>query len=243
MARLSRRTKKVLAIVLAVLGALAIITPREGIACSVVGLLPMTEIAPRLYSTTNLTVDQRSALATLLSESRARIAETYGTPKADPIIISSATGRGLNWFRANDYGKTTFVFGRACVVLGPKGHNTDVAAHELVHPEIFDRVGMIKRTLEIPSWFDEGAAMQVDTRPAYAPRVLASEPRPDIKRFDTASKFFVGAEREVIIKYAAAKQEVAEWLARNGGSKALYPMLAAIRDGIPFSAAYAAAKP
>jgi len=113
---------------------------------------------------------------------------------AKPVLVFFSSSKGfLGPFRQiNSYGNTQFVGGRACVMIGPNGQNVDVVAHEMAHAELFLRVGWLARWLQIPTWFDEGVAMQVDYRSRYD---LPAEKIPnagDVRALTTFSKFFSG---------------------------------------------------
>ena len=55
----------------------------------------------------------------------------------------------------------------AVILLNADGQNVDVMAHEWAHAETAARVGVLHRTYQMPTWLDEGLAMQVDLRPSY----------------------------------------------------------------------------
>lgn len=170
----------------------------------------------------------------LLRDARARISETFGTPQARPIVVFFNNTEGFGR-RLNSVGTTQFVGSRVCVLLGPKGQNVDVVAHELVHAEIHARVTMMKRFLELPTWFDEGIAMQVDNRPRYA---ITPEDIPNaskVRELNSFSSFFSGDEQTVVRNYARARHEAADWLTHTGGRDALYPRLARMQAGESFA--------
>ncbi len=141
---------------------------------------------------------------------------------------------GLGPFRLNAYGSTQFIGSRACVLVGPKGQNVDVVAHELMHAEIHHRVGYLKRFLQLPTWFDEGVAMQVDYRPRYRLSPKDVQNADDVRGLTTFSKFFEGNEQAVVRNYAAAKFVVASWLSKVGPTS-LYLHLRRMRDGESFA--------
>jgi len=53
---------------------------------------------------------------------------------------------------------------RAIMVIGPDGINLDVLSHEMCHTELYHRLGWWRKEMRIPTWFDEGLAMQLDYR-------------------------------------------------------------------------------
>lgn len=118
-------------------------------------------------------------------------------------------------------------------MIGPQGRNVEVVAHELMHAALHERVGAWRRFMEIPTWFDEGLAMQVDTRPKYGlpagEAVLGNE----VRRWASFSSFFAGDEHTLVSPYAQARALVADWVA-GVGAQSVYPLLAKIHDGQSF---------
>lgn len=139
----------------------------------------------------------------------------------------------------NSFGSTDFLPGRTCIVLGPDGRNVDVFAHELVHAEIADRLGFWTRWRQLPVWFDEGAAMQVDYRSAFNPRGSVSDAdRRKIRKRISSASFFAVSPDQLTVHYATAKQVVAEWLSQTG-KRAFDGRLSAMQQGEPFDKVWA----
>ena len=182
-------------------------------------------------------IPERTAFLEVLSQGRARIDETFGRPSARPVIVLLRHSDTLWPFTFNDYASTSFYRQRACIVVGPSGTNVDVVAHELMHAELLERVGWWRRLVDVPTWFDEGVAMQVDFRARYdVPRhePSAGETR-YVRSLMFGYQFFQGDDEELTQHYAAAKTEVALWLA-SVGRQALYSRLARLRTGERFDA-------
>jgi hypothetical protein len=174
----------------------------------------------------------------LVRDARARIEATFGAVESKPILVFFSDPSGYGTFKLNAYGSTQFIGSHACVMIGPKGQNVDVVAHELMHAEIYHRVGYLKRLLQLPTWFDEGVAMQVDHRPRYA-LSAQNEPHPDyVRGLTTFSSFFSGDEQAVVRNYAAAQQVVASWLSRVGRDS-LYTRLQRMKNGESFREIFA----
>ena len=167
------------------------------------------------------------ALKRLTQAARSRIGAVFGDPKATPILIYADDDSRFGWSRANRVGS------RACVVIGPEGRSVDVVAHELMHAELHHRVGWRRRLTQIPTWFDEGIAMQVDWRRRY---LLPREDLPrsrDVMDRKTARAFFVADDQALTRNYAEARQVVTDWL-NNAGAETLYSRLEQLREGHSF---------
>ena len=120
-------------------------------------------------------------------------------------------------------------------MVGPKGQNLDVVAHELMHAELFERVGFWGRFTQIPVWFDEGLAMQVDYRPRYVLSREASAQAKNVRTLESARDFFLQDGDLLTKNYAMAKAEVANWL-DDVDRASVYDRLERIRAGESFNA-------
>jgi hypothetical protein len=168
--------------------------------------------------------------AQITREAKSRIGATFGTPRSRPRIVFFSHDAGLGPFALNRYGSTQFIGQRACIFIGPGGRNVDVVAHELMHAELQHRVGALKRILEIPTWFDEGVAMQVDYRKKYDLPDGDFVDRDAVRKLVSTSLFNVSDDRALTLHYAMSKTVVASWLSGVGPS-ALYDMLEEISEG------------
>jgi hypothetical protein len=102
-----------------------------------------------------------------------------------------------------------------------------------MHAEIHHRVGYLKRFLQLPTWFDEGVAMQVDYRTRYSLSPQDSQTADYVRDLTTFSSFFKGDEQAVVRNYASAKQVVASWLSKVG-TTSLYARLQRLKNGESF---------
>ena len=78
--------------------------------------------------------------------------------------------------------------------------NVDVLAHELTHAELKERLSD-KALRKIPTWFDEGIALQNDYREQYGPAAWAEQI--DIGKnivahedMDTSAEFYSGTKED-----------------------------------------------
>jgi len=167
----------------------------------------------------------------LVADARRRIHQSFGPPIAEPRIVFWDRRGLLGMLLLNEYGSMEVIGARACVFVGPKGRTADIVAHELMHAELFARVGAWAYLARIPTWFNEGLAMQVDHRERYLlPKGTDSE---FVRNATSAGDFFVGGDEELTRNYAAAKAQVARWVATVGASS-VYGQLGRIQAGEPF---------
>lgn len=177
--------------------------------------------------------DQPAVLQRLLFDAKSRIGEVFGEPQSIPIVVFFDSSTSFWPFRLNEYGSTQFIGAKTCVLIGPKGQNVDVIAHEFMHAEIADRIGVWAKFTDLPTWFDEGLAMQVDFRPEYDIGRGAKFETQSVRALLSASEFFVPDPKQLTNNYASAKAEVALWADRVG-YESVYTQLERMRRGEPF---------
>ena len=207
-------------------------------ACALIESAGLESLPDRVLVEPGSSAPEWDRLLDLISKARARIENTFGAPRAKPIVVFFQDTQFFWPLKLNAYGSTSFIGSRACVMVGPKGQNLDVVAHELMHAELFERVGYVRRFTEIPVWFDEGIAMQVDFRPRY--ELPKGEPIDTtyVRQLETARQFFQQNDQQLTKNYAAAKAEVAHWLS-EADVQSLYQRFERIRTGEKFDAALA----
>ena len=202
-------------------------------ACSLVGIARLHPLADGTLVEAGTSEQDQHKLQDLIVAAKSRIENTFGAPRAKPTLIFFRDPRTFWWLKVNPYGSTNFVGSRACVIVGARGLSTDVLAHELMHAELADRVGYWRRFTEIPVWFDEGIAMQVDRRPRFALPPGAQVDTSYVRQLQSARSFFQANEQQLVRNYASAGAEVAHWLS-DVGPQSLYPRLDRIAHGEQF---------
>lgn len=233
------RKRALFATCFAVLGlsaaTLAVAVP-DAMACALVATRGFESLPDGTQVESRSSAQDRSQSLDLLSGARARIERAFEAPRATPLVVFFQDPR-LFWpLKVNAYGSTSFVGARACVMVGPEGRNLDVVAHELMHAELAERVGYWRRFTQIPTWFDEGLAMQVDFRPNYdLPRDTPTDTA-YVRQLESVRKFSDPDGALLTRNYASAKAEVAHLLAGMGAS-GLYQRFERIRKGEPFESA------
>lgn len=184
-------------------------------ACLFVSQAGLQVLPDGTYTDSRSPADQ-TRFAQLTVAARERITNRFGKPEATPVLVYINDPDGLGPFRLNAFGSTQLLGPHACVMIGAKGQNVDVVAHEFMHAEIHQRAGFWYRFMQIPAWLDEGLAMQVDDRPQYALTAEVSQAKDSVRRLTSSSDFFKGDEQAVIRHYALARALVADWVARVG---------------------------
>lgn len=203
------KRRLVVAVLLVALAVMATgsILQRHSLACELLPVLGYPMIGQDVYLVGDTTRERAEEIADLVAEARGRIESAYGTPVAQPrVLVTSSPDIARRW-GSNETASMHRAPHRACIVLGPRGQNVDVIAHEWLHAEIMHRVGFVRFLTEIPVWFDEGAALTVDYRAPFLPEnIHLSEPDIQaVQRLSRGSDFFSGDVRQ---HYQAARLAV-----------------------------------
>lgn len=128
----------------------------------------------------------------------------------------------------SDYGKygtestpaATFIKLDAYVVVPKDMFDVNILAHEISHTVLHRKIGWYKYIFKIPTWFDEGLAMQVDDRDYYSIDSLLKKKAnglalPDVTKLTSRKEFLSGSNEEVMLNYSVAKYVISEWLKKN----------------------------
>lgn len=206
-------------------------------ACAVAHFSGMDRLADGTLVEQNSSAMERATFMELQSLARDRIKATFGAPRAKPIVVVFGDSKNFWPLKLNTYASAAFIGNRACLLIGPQGQNVDVFAHEFMHAELASRVGYWRRNFEVPAWFDEGLAMQVDLRVRYDWPNQDGKPNGYryVRRFNSQGQFRDADDAQLTRNYAAAKAEVGQWL-NSIGPSALYARLERIRTGEDFDA-------
>lgn len=185
-----------------------------------------TQIQDNVYIDQSYQKDSAEILS-IIDEAKARVSDFWGEPEGKPTIIISGNQKKLaklGW-TGNPALTTTFVLGGAhsYVVVSPNGLNVDVAAHELTHAELHERLYKTKMfpSALVPIWFDEGVAMQNDYREKYNEDawMVATDNGANITNFadlETAGQFFNKDNEIRSYNYIISRHEVNHWIERHG---------------------------
>lgn len=209
-----------------------------------VGAGDYVQIDDGVYAARDLPPEERRRALAALRDARGRIAETFGVPVARPLTIIAANDREAARFGlADDVPGTAFISPlRTEVVLNLAHFSIDVTAHELVHAEVAQRLGVWTRAVELPVWFDEGVAVQLDRRGPYLVDcgAVGEQRIREVRQLTSVRRFWHGDRGQIVRNYQAAKCAAAEVLERHP-PRTLYASLARLTRGEHFDDVFGAA--
>ncbi len=194
-----------------------------------------------IYFPPETDVATQARVTDFLGEGRTRIQSLFGRRMGSPVIIYCSTEDEFEKYgakRSSPAVTQLSIFGEYVVINGTKSDG-DVMAHEMCHAQLQSEIGWYNRFFKIPTWFDEGLAMQVDKRLEYSEDSLTAAVSkgarlPEITKMTTVGTFNIGSEDEVWMNYAAAKHEIAKWYSKEK----LTRFLTMINEGKTFNEAY-----
>ena len=117
----------------------------------------------------------------------------------------------------------------------------DILAHELTHAELHTRLS-VSAQKKLPTWFDEGIALQNDYREQYGfdawvERTDNGSHTVALENMDEASEFYAGTVEERRFRYLNAKHELDVWMTAHG-QHGLLELLDRLNGGEDFTTAY-----
>ena len=190
--------------------------------------------------------ESRDEIIHLIDEAKSRVADFFGSltcPDHTVIIICDDEKllAKLGGDHDTHHFSTLFPVKRSYVSISTEYLTIDILAHELTHAEMFERLSG-KAFRRVPTWFNEGIALQNDYREQYGPEAWAEQTDNGKnivahEDMDTAAEFYSGTKEDRRFRYLNAKHDVVEWLEKHG-LQGFMALIDRLNGGEDFSAAY-----
>jgi hypothetical protein len=194
----------------------------------------MVELQDRLFAERGLSGAEQQRLKDLYRAATERVAAFYGGRVSDPVVLACRTTACYD--RIGGGGERGIAILNRAVMLSPRGTEDPViAAHELSHVEVHERLG--SRSDELPQWFDEGLAVLVSEDPRYLlPAGAADRCRvvPAGELPVTLAAWLRAGKTDGQL-YAKAACRVSRWSGPNGGGRAVLDLIDRLNAGEPFT--------
>ena len=194
----------------------------------------------RIYFNSSTPQIKIDSLKSLINQASIRIDHFWGQKTCNPKFIYCDNKEEFKKYCYNpSVPAVTYSKLGAVIVLSADAIDPDIIAHEFSHAEFYHRIGFYDRTFKIPTWFDEGLAMQNDYRDYYSDDTLKVKSGnfknlPDIKNFKSAGQFLAGSHEQIMLNYMTAKHEVKNWYTKEK----LNQFIKDINSGKTFKEAY-----
>ena len=202
-----------------------------------------TEIADHVYINRNYAGDRQEILS-MIKEAEERVEAFFGDLRfpAETIFII-CDDKKLTRKLGEDHGTVNFSVpsGKHYICVSDEYLELDILAHEITHAELRARLS-VKAQRQVPTWFDEGLALQNDYRERYGEKQWITQTDNGknvvaLKDMDTPSEFYAGEAEDRRFRYLNAKHELDGWMADHG-QPGLLKLLEMLNDGVDFHAAY-----
>lgn len=194
----------------------------------------------RLYFRSGLKEETKETLKKVIEQAEERVEGFWGEKRSRPKYIYCANEEDYHLFGVSIVSPAVAHMKLGTyVVISKDGIDLDIIAHEISHTELYERIGFYNREFKIPTWFDEGLAMQVDYRAYYSIDTLKVKSDnfkqlPDVSKMNSYAQFGSGTREEVMINYSTAKYEVEKWYT----PKKLETFIQEINSGNSFENSY-----
>lgn len=198
-----------------------------------------TKLSGKIFIDPELNESDYQKVLSAINRGKERIKNTFGSYTATPLIVITGSSRSARKYGLDNFPAKAFAAPWSeYVVINYKAEAeaVDLIAHELMHALLREIVGYWSYQTEIPTWFDEGVAMQVDLRDRYNidPSSFPDEEIERVKSLASSSEFWTDSEEQDTNNYRAAKAAVHQFLDKYS-EKLFYSMLLSIRQGQKFS--------
>lgn len=113
-----------------------------------------------------LSNNEQQEYNTIVQQAKQKVVHFFGSLVSSPTILFCSTEESFQNICHQPEGAGCSLgtpFG-SWIILHKDNANADVVAHELAHIELMQQVGWWRAKTKIPTWLDEGIALQVDNR-------------------------------------------------------------------------------
>ena len=244
-----RATKKrvllftaILLILVAVVGAMFQFT-QFGYLITVPYRSAFTEIASHVYINRNY-AGNRQELLEMIEQAKDRVRIFFGDLhfQDETTFIICDDGKQTRKL-GEDHGTVIISFPAEAyyICISDEYLELDILAHEITHVELRSRLSA-KAQKAIPTWFDEGLALQNDYRENYSEEQWVAQTDNGkntiaLEDMDTPAEFYAGEVEDRRFRYLNAKHELYVWMTAHG-QHGLLELLDKLNGGADFNIVY-----
>lgn len=200
------------------------------IRCTMIDFSDFKKIEKDIYVENIFTDNENKHIQSLIINAKKRIANKFGELSSNPTIIIIKDSDTSLKYSTNLYGNTHISPWGNYVVIGSKGHNINIIAHELLHAEVAKRLGYFIKQFQFPVWLDEGIGMQVDYRERYIVKSINNSEIIRIQTLNNVGSFWTNSKEVTIKNYQGAKY-VVDKILNKYPEKELFALLLKIKNG------------
>ena len=201
------------------------------------------EIASHVYINQNYAGD-RQELLEMIEQATDRVRTFFGEVLfQDETIFIICDDKKLTRKLGEDHGTVIFSFPSEThyICISDEYLELDILAHEITHAELRTRLST-EAQKRIPTWFDEGLALQNDYRERYSEAQWIAQTDNGkntvaLEDMDTPAEFYAGEAEDRRFRYLNAKHELNVWMTAHG-QHGLFELLGRLNGGEDFTTAY-----
>ena len=202
-----------------------------------------TEIASQVYINREYAGDQQELLE-MIEQAKDRVRTFFGDVRfQDKTIFIICDDEKLTRKLGEDHGTVIFYFPSEThyICISDEYLELDILAHEITHAELHTRLSA-EAQKAIPTWFDEGIALQNDYREKYSEAQWTQQTDNGknavaLEDMDTPAEFYAGEAEDRRFRYLNAKHELDVWMTSHG-QQGLLELLDRLNGGADFNTAY-----
>lgn len=194
-----------------------------------------TKITEGVYVDDQMPPTQRQEFLNTLNLSKQRVSTFFGSIEASSKVFACSTEECfVSHGGVTAKGKA---FGDSMLLLSPRGLNVTIAAHELTHIELHNRVGAFRSWREIPVWFDEGLAVLVSEDSRYTEKawLKATDNGCNAPKLENIGDLL--GNGDWLLSYGTARREVGAWYLHVGRA-GLERLIMDVKNGSDFNSAF-----
>ena len=192
-----------------------------------------SEISEHMYADDQMSVSQRQEFLKILDLAKSRVSAFFGGIEGSPKVFACSTEKCfVSHGGVTAKGKT---YGDSMLLLSPRGLDVVIAAHELSHIELHNRVGVFRSWREIPDWFDEGLAVLVSEDPRYTEGawLQATDNGRNAPELTAIGKAIPLGNDNWQLSYGTSRRAVGEWCL-HAGRAGLAHLITEVKSGKNF---------
>ena len=202
-----------------------------------------SEISSQVYINRNYAGDRQELLG-MIEQAKDRVRAFFGGLLfQDETIFIICDDEKLTRKLGEDHGTVIFSFPAETryICISDEYLELDILAHEITHAELRSRLSA-EAQKAIPTWFDEGLALQNDYRERYseAQWIVQTDNGKNtvaLEDMDTPAEFYAGEAEDRRFRYLNAKHELDVWMTEHG-QRGLLDLFEKLNGGADFNSAY-----
>lgn len=231
----------ILIFLLLITGTAFYLYPPEIYRCLFISLSPDFEkIGHEIYISKNTPDEIRDSVYSLIKEADNRVKSFWESGKrvGNPKIIYCHSNDALLMLSRKKSVVTYKTPINCYIIISKNSLDLDIISHELFHTEFAARIGYLNSMYEIPVWFDEGLAMQVDYRSQFSDSEYDKckdriEGKIKLSELTTSEEFW---SDNYYLHYLKSGHEINQRM-KKSGKKGLKKLITSIKEGESFSTA------